>query len=285
METMTIADSVEELRSALEWSDEANALGDVEYNYDDDDMRGQLTMGSIEVTWVRDMYGDGNDDWVATQVSYDGIPMEDQDDYPELDDAVKAAAHRTDAWQKYRADELSDEIIAWLESQGEAYDVLGPQDDEPGDAWTISWGDVTVRGYYDEDGAFVWSVLNSESVDYLDGDADSDPDDVIEAIERCATDPMVEAWVETVAVKTAEDDWFVRSSEDQMTVYMHSSIAYGLSRRAYYVPTGYEEGRIELDYRVRGSEWRPFDEYLPEDEEDVRRMAGKAYAWVKAVDA
>lgn len=142
-----------------------------------------------------------------------------------------------------------------------------------------------VRGYYDEDGAFVWSVSNGETGDNLDGDASDDADAVIEAMMECAKDPMVEAWVETVAVETAEDDWAVRTSEDQMTVYMHSSIAYGTSRRAYYEPTGYEEGRIEMEYRVRGSEWRPIDEFLPEDGDDVRRMAGEAYEWVKAVDA
>ena len=153
------------------------------------------------------------------------------------------------------------------------------------DSWTITWGEVMVQGYYAVAGAFLWSVVNPESGDFLDGDANDDADAVIDAMTECASDPMIEAWVETVAVETAEDDWAVRSSEDQMTVYMHSSIAYGMSRRAYYEPTGYEKGRIELEYRVRGSEWRPFDEYLPEDEDDVRRMASEAYVWVKAVDA
>ena len=283
MET-TIADAVEELCSQLTWSDEANALGDVECDYDVDGQWGWLTMGPVRVEWTRDTYGEGDTDWVAVQVTYDGNLMEDQDGYPELDDAVKEAAHRTDDWQEYRADELRDDLIAWLEQRGEYFDVLGPQDDEPGDAWTITWSDVTARGYYDADGAFVWSMVNPKSRDYLDGDASDDEDAVIDAMIECAEDPMVEAWVETVAVETAEDDWAVRTSEDQMTVYMHSSISYGLSRRAYYEPTDYEEGRIELEYCVRGSEWRPFDEYLPEDEDDVRRMAGEAYAWVKAVD-
>lgn len=208
---MTIADCVEGLRAQLEWSDEANALGGVECDYDDDDMQGWLTMGSVEVTWARDPHGDGCDDWVAVQVSYDGHVMEDQDDYPELDDAVKAAASRTGAWQEYRAEELRDEIIAWLEQRGEAFDVLGPQGDEPGDAWTITWHETTIRGYFDDDGAFVWSVCNPESVDYLDGDADSTDDDVIE---RVATDPMVEARVETIDELTAEDDWSARVSDD-----------------------------------------------------------------------
>lgn len=281
---MTIAESVESLREALVWSDESAALGDPIVDWNEDDTIGTLTMGSVHVEWLRDPYGDGLDDWVAVNVAVDGEPF-DADGCSHLDEAVKDAARTTSEWQKYRADGIHDEIIAWLEQRGEYFDVLGPQDDEPGDAWTITWGDVMVRGYYGDDGAFVWSVVNPESMDYLDGDASDDEDAVIDAMTECAKDPMVEAWVETVAVETAEDDWSVRTSEDQMTMYMHSSIAYGMSRRAYYEPTGYEEGRIELEYRVRGSEWRPFDELLPEDEEGVRKMAGEAYAWVKAVDA
>ena len=281
---MTIAESVESLREALVWSDESAALGDPIVDWNEDDTIGTLTMGSVHVEWLRDPYGDGLDDWVAVNVAVDGEPF-DADGCSHLDEAVKDAARTTSEWQKYRADGIHDEIIAWLEQRGEYFNVLGPQDDEPGDAWTITWGDVMVRGYYGDDGAFVWSVVNPESMDYLDGDASDDEDAVIDAMTECAKDPMVEAWVETVAVETAEDDWSVRTSEDQMTMYMHSSIAYGMSRRAYYEPTGYEEGRIELEYRVRGSEWRPFDELLPEDEEGVRKMAGEAYAWVKAVDA
>jgi hypothetical protein len=278
----TIADAVEAMRGALEWSDEANALGDVECDYDDDGESGWLTMGPVRVEWIRDAYGDGLDDWVAVNVTVNGEPF-DADGYSHLDEAVKDAAHTTVEWQHYRDDEIRDGVVDWLDERGEAYILDGPQDEN--DSWIISWGGVMVRGYYDDDGAFVWSVVNPENGDYLDGDASDDADAVIEAMTECAKDPMVEAWVETVAVETAEDDWSVRTSEDQMTVYMHSSVAYGLSRRAYYEPTGYEEGRIELEYRVRGSEWRPFDEYLPEDEDDVRCMAGEAYAWVKAVDA
>lgn len=280
MET-TIADAVEDLRGALEWTDEANALGNVECDWSADDTSGWLTMGPVRVEWLRDPYGDGQEGWIAVNVSVDGEPF-DTDGCSHLDEAVKDAAHTSAEWQSYRDSEIRDGVVNWLDERGEAYNLEGPQD---GDAWTISWGVMTVRGYYDDDGAFVWSVVNPESGDYLDGDASDDADVVIDAMTECAKDPMVEAWVETVAVETSEDDWSVRTSEDQMTVYMHSSIAYGLSRRAYYEPTGYEEGRIELEYRVRGSEWRPFDEYLPEDEEDVRRMAGEAYAWVKAVDA
>lgn len=279
-----IADAVEETRSALEWTDEANALGgEVDCGWDDDDTRGWLRMGPVSVEWLRDPYGDGMEDWVAMSGSVDGRPF-DADGYSHLEDAVKDAARTTMEWQHFRDEDIRDEVVSWLEHRGEFFDVLGPQDDEEGDSWTITWGDVMVRGYYDKDGAFVWSVCNPESGDFLDGDASDDADAVIDAMTECAKDPMVEAWVETVAVETAEDDWGVRTSMDQMTVYMHSSIVYGMSRRAYYEPTGYEEGRIELEYRVRGSEWRPLDGYLPEDEDDVRRMAGEAYAWVRGID-
>lgn len=278
----TIADVVEALCGALEWTDEANSLGEVERDWSADDMSGWLTMGPVRVEWLRDPYGDGQEGWTAVNVSVDGEPF-DTDGYSHLDEAVKDAARTTMEWQHYRDGEIRDGVVSWLDERGESYNLDGPQDVH--DSWTISWGEVVAQGYYDDDGAFVWSVVNPESGDYLDGDADDDADAVIDAMTECAKDPMVEAWVETVAVETAEDDWTVRTSEDQMTVYMHSSISYGLSRRAYYEPTDYEEGRIELEYRVRGSEWRPFDEYLPEDGDAVRRMASEAYAWVKAVDA
>lgn len=278
----TIADVVEELRSQLEWTDEANALGDVECDWSADDNSGWLTMGPVRVEWLRDPYDDGQEGWIAVNVAAGGEPF-DTDGCSHLDEAVKDAARTTVEWQHYRDGEIRDGVVNWLDERGEAYNLDGPQDVH--DSWTITWGNVMVRGYYDDDGAFVWSVVNPESGDYLDGDASDDADAVIDAMSEYAEDPMVEAWVETVAVETAEDDWSVRTSEDLMIVYMHSSIAYGLSRRAYYEPLGYEEGRIELEYRVRGSEWRSFDEYLPEDEGAVRRMAGEAYAWVKAVDA
>lgn len=280
----TIADAVEELREELEWTDEANALGgEVDCGWSDDDTCGWLTMGPVYVEWLRDPYGDGLDDWVAVNVSVDGAPFEAQDGYSHLDEAVRDAARTTAEWQRYRDGEIRGGVVAWLEGRGELFDVLGPQDE--GDSWTITWADVIVHGYYDDDRSFEWLVSNGESGDRLDGDASDGADAVIDAMIECAKDPMVEAWVETVAVETAEDDWAVRTSDDQMTVYMHSSIAYGTGRRAYYEPMGYEEGRIELEYRVRGSEWRAFDELLPEDEGAVRRMAGEAYAWVKAVDA
>ena len=281
-----IAESVEGLCRALEWTDEANALsdGEVECGWSDDDTSGWLTMGPVRVEWLRDAYGDGLDDWVAINVSVDGVPFEAQDGYSHLDDAVKDAARTTMEWQHWCDVDIRDEVVSWLEHRGEFFDVLGPQDDEVGDSWTITWGDVMARGYYDGDGAFVWSVVNSETADFLDGDASNDADAVIDAMTECAKDPMVEAWVDSVAMETAEDDWSVRSSEDQMTVYMHSSIAYGMSRRAYYESVGYGEGRIELELRIGSGEWTPYDEFLPEDEDDVRRMAGEAYAWVRSID-
>ena len=279
----TIAEAVEELRRALEWTDEAYALGGITCDWSDGDFYGWLHMGPVEVEWCRDVYGDGDDDWVAVTVSYHGIVMEDQDDGADLSDVAREAARRTDDWQYYRDSEIRDGVVAWLDERDELYTLNGPQDVH--DSWTITWGGVMLRGYYDEDGTFMWSVVSSGHEDYFNGDASDDADAVIDAMAECARDSMVDAWVETVAVETAEDSWAVRTSMDQITMYMHSSIAYGTSRRAYYERVGYEEGRIELEYRVRGSEWRPFDEYLPDDEEDVRRMAGEAYAWVKAVDA
>lgn len=282
----TIADKVEDLRGALEWTDEANALSDgaVDCGWSDDDTRGWLSMGSVEVEWLRDAYGDGQEDWVTVNVSVDGVLFEAQDGYSHLDDAVRDAAHTTMEWQHYCDEDIRDGVVSWLEHRGEFFDFLGPQDDDEGDSWTIAWGDVMVRGYYDEDGAFVWSVTNPETADYLDGDASDDADAVIDAMTECTKDPMVEAWVETVAVETAEDDWAVRSSEDQMTMWTRSSITYNLSRRAYYESVGYGEGRIELEHRIGTGEWTPYDERLPEDEEDVRRMAREAYAWVRSID-
>lgn len=279
--TEKIADKVEELCGALEWTNEANALGDIECGWSDDDTRGWLRMGPVSVEWQRDPYGDGLEDWVAVDVSVDSEPF-DRDGYPYLDDAVKAAAHTTVAWQHWRANDIRDDVVSWLENRGEAYDIDESSEE---DAWLVMWGYLSVRGYYTEDGAFMWSVSNPENGDYLDGDASDDADAVIDAMTECAKDPMVEAWVETIAVETAEDDWAVRSSEDQMTMWARSSITYNLSRRAYYESVGYEEGRIELEYRIGSGEWTPYDELLPEDEDDVRRMAREAYAWVKAVDA
>lgn len=280
--TEKIAESVEELRKALAWTDESTALGDPVGDWNADDTIGVLTMGPVRVEWNRDAYGDGLEDWVAVEVTVDGSPF-DIDAYGDLDEAVKEAARTTAEWQQWCSEDIRDEVVSWLEHGGEAFDIDEPMDVH--ESWAILWGYVTVRGFYDEDdGTFQWSVSNSETGDYLDGDATDDADAVIDAMTECSKDLMVEAWTESVAVLTAEDDWSVRSSADQMTVWQHSAAAYGTSRRAYYERTGYEEGRIELEYRVRGSEWRAFDEYLPEDEDDVRADARKAYEWVRAID-
>lgn len=283
MTNETIAESVEELGQALEWTDEAYALSrrEIDCGWSDDDTRGWLRMGSVSVEWQRDPYGDGLEDWVSVEVSVDGEPF-DHDGYPYLDDAVKDASHTTLEWQYYRDERIRAEVVSWLENRGEFFNILGPQNVH--DSWTITWGEVTAQGYYAADGAFLWSVVNPESGDCRDGDANDDADAVIDAMTECAKDPMVEAWVETIAVETAEDDWAVRSSEDQMTVWTRSSITYNLSRRAYYESVGYGEGRIEMEHRIGTGEWQPFDEYLPEDEEDVRRMAREAYAWVRSID-
>jgi len=279
----TIADKVEELQRTLAWTDEAAALGDPVGDWNEDDTVGVLTMGPVRVEWLRDVYGDGEEEWIAVEVTVDGVPF-NTDGHSHLEDAVREAARTTIEWQRWCSEDIRDEVVSWLDERGECYDILGPQDDEAGDSWTITWGDVMVRGYYDKDGAFVWSVVNPESADYFDGDASNDTDAVIDAMIECAKDPMVEAWVESVAVLTAEDDWSVRSSADQMTVWTRSSITFNLSRRAYYESVGYEEGRIELEHRIGTGEWTPHDELLPEDEEDVRRMAGEAYAWVRSID-
>lgn len=277
---MTIADVVEELRSQLEWTDEANALGDVECDWSADDNSGWLTMGPVRVEWLRDPYGDGQEGWIAVNVAVGGEPF-DTDGCSHLDEAVKDAAHRTGEWQEYRADEIRDEIIEWLDSRCETYDLRGPEDEH--DAWMIFWRDVSIQGYFTEDDkTFEWSVSNSETADYLDGDADSIGGDVIEAIETCAADPMMEAWIETIDDLTAEDDWSVRVTDDREAVWM-SEPTYTMTRRARYERLGFREGRIEMEYRLRTGEWRAYDEHLPEDEADVHAMAREAYEWVKAV--
>lgn len=276
-------EKIEDLCGALEWTDEAYAISDgvVDCGWSDDDTRGWLRMGPVDVEWTRDAYGDGLDDWVAVNVSVDGEPF-DTDGYSDLRDAVTDAAHMTLEWQYYRDGKIRDAVVDWLDDRFESYHLEGPQNVH--DSWTITWGEVTVQGYYAVDGAFLWSVCNPESGDFIDGDASDDADAVIDAMTECAKDPMVEAWVETVAVETAEDEWVVRSSEDQMTVWTRSSITYNLSRRAYYESVGYGDGRIELEHRIGTGEWTPYDEMLPEDEEDVRRMAREAYVWVRGID-
>jgi len=110
---------------------------------------GRLRMGPVRVEWIRDEYGDGLEDWVAVNVAVDGKPF-DTDGYSHLDDAVKDAARTTMEWQRHCDVEIRDEIVSWLEHRDEFFDVLGPQDDEEGDSWTITWGDVMVRRHYDK---------------------------------------------------------------------------------------------------------------------------------------
>lgn len=278
-----IADVVDDLCRALEWTDEAYTLSDgaVDCGCSDDDTHGWLRMGPVSVEWMRDPYGDGLLGWIAEEVTVDGVPF-DTDGCSDLGEAVRDAAHTTAEWQHYCDGEIKDAVMEWLDDRFEAYHLEGPQDEH--DSWTITWGEVMVQGYYDEGGVFMWSVSNGETGDCLDGDVSDDTDAVIDAMIECAKDPMVEAWVETIAVETAEDDWAVRSSGDQMTVYAHSSIAYGMGRRAYYESVGYGEGRIEMEHKIGKGVWYAYDELLPEDEEDVRRMARKAYAWVRSID-
>ena len=89
-----IADAVEEMCGALEWTDEAYALSDgaVDCGWSDDDTRGWLRMGPVEVEWLRDPYGDGLEDWVVASVSVDGMPF-DNDACSDLEEAVKDAIH------------------------------------------------------------------------------------------------------------------------------------------------------------------------------------------------
>ena len=275
-----IADLVEELRGALEWADESYALGgEVDCGWDDDDTRGWLRMGPVDVEWLRDPYGDGQEGWIAVNVAVDGRPF-DTDGCSHLDEAVKDAAHTTAEWQ-YRCDgEIKDAVVEWLDDRYETYYLDGPQDVH--DSWTVTWRDVSIQGYYDDDGKFVWSVSNGETGDSLDGDASDDAGAVIDAMNECAKDPMVEAFREEIEKATADDNWAVRTSDDGLTVSM-SDPTYAQSRRASYEAADYGEGRIELEYRLGAGEWRAHDEHLPEDEADVHAMAREAYEWVKAV--
>lgn len=204
METTMIADAVEETRGALEWTDEAYALGgEVDCGWDDDDMRGWLHMGPVSVEWLRDPYGDGQEDWVAVNVSVAGEPF-DADGYPHLEDAVKGAVHTTAEWQHYCDGEIKDAVVEWLDDRPEAYYLDGPQDEL--DSWTVTWRDVSIQGYYDDDGKFVWSVSNGETGDHLDGSASSTPADVLAAIEQITADPMEETWIETIDDCLPEDE-------------------------------------------------------------------------------
>lgn len=277
---MEIAERVESLRDALEWTDEAYTLGnEVDCGWDDDDTHGWLRMGLVEVEWLRDPYGDGQEDWVAVNVSVDGR-LFDADGYSHLADAVKDAAHTTAEWQHHCDGEIKDAVVEWLDDRYETYHLDGPQDEH--DSWAVTWRDVSIQGYYDDDGEFVWSVSNGETGDCLDGSASSTPADVLATIEQIAADPMEETWLETIDDCLAEDEWIVRVSDDRLTVWRHDP-SYAQSRRATYERVEFGEGRIELEYRLLSGTWRPFDERLPENEADVHAMAREAYEWVKAV--
>lgn len=278
----TIGDAVEALARELEWTDEASALGGVDCGYDDGDSHGWLWLGDglVRVIWERDPYGDGVEDWVAVTVQVGDDPY-DADGYSHLSDAVRDAAHTTAAWQHHCDGEIRDSVADWLDERGETYYLDGPQDEH--DSWTIAWRNLSVQGYYTEDGGvFEWAVSNSENGDCLDGDASDNADAVIDAMERIAADPLEDAFREEIEEATADDDWSVRVSDDGLTVSM-SDPTYAQSRRTYYEAVGYGEGRIELEYRLGVGEWRAYDERLPEDEADVHAMAREAYEWVKAV--
>lgn len=97
----TIAERVESLREALEWTDESYVLGgEVDCGWDDDDTHGWLRMGPVEVDWQCDPYGDGQEDWCPVSVSVAG-ELFDSDGYPHLEDAVKDAARTTMEWQHH----------------------------------------------------------------------------------------------------------------------------------------------------------------------------------------
>lgn len=277
----TIGDAVEALARELEWTDEASALGgEVDCGWVDDNTHGWLRMGPVSVEWLWDPYGDGQEDWVAVDMTVNGEPF-DTDGYSHLEDAVKDAAHTTVEWQHYCDGEIKDTVVEWLDDRYETYHLDGPQDEH--DSWTITWRNLSVQGYYTEDGGvFEWAVSNSENGDCLDGDASYDADAVIDAMERIAADPLEDAFREEIEEATADDDWSVRVSDDGLTVSM-SDQTYAQSRRARYEAVGYGEGRIELEYRLGVGEWRAYDEHLPEDEADVHAMAREAYEWVKAV--
>nr|DAK49367.1 MAG TPA: hypothetical protein [Caudoviricetes sp.] len=126
---MEIAERVESLRDALEWTDEAYALGgELDCGWDDDDTHGWLRMGPVSVEWRRDPYGDGLEDWVALTVSVGGELFEAQDTYPHLSDAVRDAARTTAEWQRHCDGEIRDAVAEWLDDHFEAYHLDGPQD-------------------------------------------------------------------------------------------------------------------------------------------------------------
>ena len=181
---------------------------------------------------------------------------------------------------KTRERAIRDAILGALEDSRESFEVLGPQSI---DAWTISWREVVVRGYYKENGEFAWSAANSKIGTSTGGDASDDPDDVIDRIERVIVDPMQDAWVGTIDECLLGDERAMIVSEDRLTVRAYDPTS-AVSRLATYgrVPLG--RGRIGLLWRPGEAQWVPHDEYLPENEDAVREMAVRAYEWVRAIN-
>lgn len=178
---------------------------------------------------------------------------------------------------KTRERAIRDALLEALEDCGEPFEVLGPQDV---DEWTISWREVVVRGYHKENGEFAWSAANSRTRASTGGDASDDPDDVIE---RIIVDPMQDAWVGTIDECLARNERTMLVSEDRLIVQAYNPTS-AVSRLATYgrVPLG--RGRIGLLWRPGEAQWVPHDEYLPENEEDVREMAVRAYEWVRTIN-
>ena len=181
---------------------------------------------------------------------------------------------------KTRERAIRDTVLAALEDCGEPFEVLGP----PGiDAWTISWREVVVRGYYKENGEFAWSAANSKNGASTGGGASDDLDDVIDRIERVIVDPMQDAWVGTIDECLVRNGRTMIVSEDRLIVRAYNPTS-TVSRLATYgrVPLG--RGRIGLLWRPGEAQWVPHDEYLPKNEDDVREMAVRAYEWVRSID-
>ena len=181
---------------------------------------------------------------------------------------------------KTRECAIRDTILEALEGCEEPFEVLGPQGI---DAWTISWREVVVRGYYKENGEFAWSAVNSRTGASTGGDVSDDPDDVIDRIEQVIVDPMQAAWVGTINECLARNERTMIVSEDRLTVRAYNP-ASAVSRLATYgrVPLG--KGRIGLLWRPEEAQWVPHDEYLPKNEDAVREMAVRAYEWVRAIN-
>lgn len=175
---------------------------------------------------------------------------------------------------------IRDTILEALEDCEEPFEVLGPRGI---DAWTISWREVVVRGYYKEDGEFAWSAANSGTGASTGGDVSDDLDDVIDRIERIIDDPMQDAWVGTIDERLARNERTVIVSEDRLTVRAYNPTS-AVSRLATYGRVSLGRGRIGLLWRPGEAQWIPHDEYLPKNEDAVREMAVRAYEWVRSID-